>query len=273
MEEVHNSQDVTDQREPCVLVVGGIGVGKTTQFLTLEGKKFMYCFDPGSREALKDGPVDCVEFIADHEDLDLSVQTLKKEGGVTVRDKPRKKLEPKTYIRWEADFNERIEKKFFEPYRWIGVDSSTTFLEIIMDRVLFLNNRLGKHPEQPDWTAQMNLFKHICRVLTEMENCALYLTAHVETMKNEVTGRTYGQIIMTGKLRTRIPLLFSHIYALDCGKGKDGVAYTLQTFPDRDNPVVRTTMHGLPQFIDVTIDYDKPLIGQGLGGLLKEAGV
>jgi len=42
----------------------------------------------------------------------------------------------------------------FDNVDWIGYDSATLFLEIIMDRILYLNKRPGKQPEQADWAAR-----------------------------------------------------------------------------------------------------------------------
>ena len=75
--------------------------------------------------------------------------------------------------------------------------------------------------------------------------------------------------MMTGKLKSKIPLLFSEILTLDADSdAKGNVAYRAQTKPSRLTPLIRCTIKGLSQFEDITLDWNKPLVGQGLGGLL-----
>ena len=75
---------------------------------------------------------------------------------------------------------------------------------------------------------------------------------------------------MTGRNRTRIPLMFSQIFATKADLDADGKkAYSIQTIPDRENPTVRTSIQGLQAYEDVTLDMTKALEGQGLGGIMK----
>ena len=76
--------------------------------------------------------------------------------------------------------------------------------------------------------------------------------------------------MMTGRLRTKIPLLFSDIFIAEAQPdGKGNVRYQLQTVPDRITTTVRSSIKGLDAFEDVTLDWDKPLGNQGLGQLLQ----
>jgi len=248
-----------------ILTIGGMGTGKTTLFGTLPGKKFAYLFDPNARDALRKWDIDFKEFIADDTDIDLSAKTLKAPDKQAIIDRSsrKKKPSPMTYVNWEADFEARLEAGFFDDYDWIMFDSSTSFLDIIMDRVQYLNGRLNKNPEQADWAAQMHVQKNVMRVAASLGG--LYCTAHSEILKDEVTGRIHGRIMMTGKNRFRIPIMFSHIFAtlLQQEKGKEP-EYQIQTIPDKDNPVVRTALD-LGTFENVQINFSQPLDKQGLG--------
>ena len=51
------------------------------------------------------------------------------------------------------------------------------------------------------------------------------------------------------------------------GGGK--VAWKIQTVPDRMTTCVRTSIKGLEPYEDVTINWQEPPEGQGLGGLLN----
>jgi hypothetical protein len=259
-----NAKDVAEAGRDQILVVGGIGVGKTTLFRTLPGKKFIYAFDPNCVRALRGSDIEYMEFCPDYTDIDLSAKTLRApEKQVKIDKSSRKDVEPMTYVNWERDFEGRLEDGFFRDHTWIGFDSITTFSEIIMDRIQYLNGRLGKHPEQADWTAQMNVTRNVFRVANSV--CNVYAAAHTETFKDEFTGRVHGKIMVTGRNRIRIPLMFAHIFALhvEPGKGTSPASYVLKTTADRENPVVRTALN-LNAVEDITLDMRRPLEGQGI---------
>lgn len=263
-----NAMDVTATAPESILAIGAIGVGKTSQFLTLPGKKFIYLFDPNALTSLKGYDVDYEEFRIDAMDLDLSIKSLKK--GVEDRSSRRKKAEPKTYVAWEKDFEEKLESGFFEQYDWVGIDSFTTFSDCVMDRIQYLNGRLGKHPEQTDYTALMTTTRNVFRALHGIGK-GIYATAHVELKQNELSGRIFNQIMMTGRLRVQIPLLFTQVLYMVPDKGKPtekGMSFNMQTAPDRENPTIRCTFEGVQFIENVTIDWKKDPIGQGIARFL-----
>lgn len=270
MRETINTKESAAENEANrqILVCGEIGSGKTSLFATLPGKKFMYMFDPNGRAALEalEADVEVAEFIPEQTDLDISVKTLKKDvfDRSSLDKKKGKKLEPKTFIEWEADFQERMSDGFFNQFAWIGLDSHTTLSEMVMDRVQYLNGRLGKHPEQADYTAEMSTMRNIYRSLGSLTGT--YVTAHMEMTKDPVTSKIGGQIMMTGKNRIRVPLRFSDILGLAFDKDEKGEPiWILKSVPDKQHPIVRTPLFSLKPIEDVTLDLKKPLEEQGLG--------
>lgn len=283
---VHNAADEQIARQG-LLMAGPIGVGKTLQLLTLPGRKFGYFFDPNALATIKMAPIedqkrlDYLEFLPDLEDLDIAAQTLRgaaDTGGVVdksgrpVRDLPtlqrvtKKKPEPKLYTRWEEDFEARIASGFFNDYDWIAFDSLTSFADMIYDRIMWMNGRLGKHPEQADHTAQMNVVKSIFRLATAQDR-KLYVTAHTETYRDDLSGRVYGRIMLTGRNRIRIPALFSNIY----GCIGDGHDFFIVTKSNREFPVIRCTVPGLKDEEKVTLQLNSRLESkQGVGKLVGE---
>ena len=260
-----NAADLAIAIQTQILCVGPLGSGKSTQFTTLPGKKFMYCFDPNATDVYRGLDIDYLPFLPDITDVDISAKTLKSKDKQTKIDTSSLgKLEPKTYLNWERDFEQRVAQGFFAPYDWLGFDSFTTFQEIVMDRIQFLNGRLGKHPEQADWTAEMNVMRNIFRVANS--SCNVFCTAHTEIFKDDFTGRVHGKIMMTGKNRVRIPLMFAHIFATYADVStKGGATFMVKTIPDREAPVVRTSLKGLAATEDVTIDRTRSPVGQGIG--------
>lgn len=261
-----NARDATRyQDNPSrFLLLGPGGGGKTTQIITLPGKKFVYVFDPNCIASLEGYDVDYEEFLVDVMDVDLAVKTLKNDG---PKDRSSKKIEPKTYLNWEKHFEEHIDSGFFDQYDWICFDSFTMFLELVMDRILFLNGRTGKQPEQADWAAQVNTVGNVFRVFTARKT-GILCNGHLDERQDELTKRIFFRPMMTGRLRIRVPLLFNHVLACY----SDGGKYEFQTQSDKLHPFIRTAFKNLEMYEDATIeDFNKPE-EYGLGRLLKNAG-
>jgi len=256
-----NAKDATTSNH-AFLLLGDTGSGKTTQFLTLPGKKFAYLFDPNAILSLRGHDVEYESFLP--EDLNLSVRSLAKGKG----DGLTKSSTTDVYKRWEEDFDERLKDGFFDDFDVIGMDSATTFLDLIMDRILAINGRPGAWPNQDDYGPQMITFTNVCRGLLGLGK-TIFMTGHLEMKQDQLTQRVFRKPMMTGRLSTKIPLLFSDIFLTECENTKDGMSYKLQTVPDKMTTTVRTSFKGLDPYEDVTLDFSKSLSDQGLGGILK----
>jgi len=245
------------------LMLGNTGAGKTTQFLTLPGKKFMYLFDANAILSIQGHDVDYEEFLPDK--LNLSVRSLSKDKGDKATN-----YASDIFLKWEKDFDAKLSSGFFDQYDVIGMDSATTFLDLIMDRVMAINGRSG-WPQQDDYGPQMVTFTNVCRVLAGLDKI-IYMTGHLETKQDELTKRIYRGAMMTGRLKTKIPLLFSDVFFCDVANdGQGKIDYRLNTVPDRTNEGIRTSFKGLKPFENVTLDFTKPLGNQGLGKLMQDA--
>ena len=262
-----NARDLNEDTQVRFLLAGYPGSGKTTQALTLPGRKFAYVFDPNALQALKGADIDYETFIPTIDDIDTSAKTLK----ANIGDKPTRRKEPKTYTQWEADFDDRFDKGFFDNYDWLIFDSFTNFLDIIMDRVLYLNGRLGKQPEQADWAAQVNTCSNVWRALASLD-LGILATAHLDLRQNDVSKRIYHHLYITGKLRIRIPQLFNNVYIChgDIDE-KQNRFFEFQTAADKEYPVVRTQW-ATKAFEEATIENFNQPTEYGLGGLLKRFG-
>ena len=245
------------------LILGDTGSGKTTQLLTLPGRKFAYLFDPNAILSLQGYDIEYEEFLPDR--LNLSVKSLKAGNPSDKTTNFKNDL----YVEWEKDFQNKIDSGFFNDYDVIILDSATTFLDLIMDRVLTINGRAGTWPQQDDYGPQMITFINTMRSLTSLDK-VVYVTGHLEVKQDQLTQRIMRGPMMTGRLKTKIPLLFSDVFICEVeSDGKGNVTHKIQTAPDRMTTSVRTSIKGLNPFEDVTLDFSKPLEGQGLGGILK----
>lgn len=115
----------------------------------------------------------------------------------------------------------------------------------------------------------MNTFIKIFRNFASLEK-VLYLTAHVEMSQDKVTSKISWQPLMTGRLKVKIPTLFSSLLFAHADTDQSGkTRYVVQTRPDREFPGCRCSLKEVKFKEDVTIDFSKPLEDQGLGRLLK----
>lgn len=258
-----NASNATQDTAHRFLILGDTGSGKTTQLLTLPGKKFAYLFDSNALLSLRGYDIDYEEFLPDR--LNLNVHSLSKDkGGDKVTS-----FKNNLYQEWQKDFEDRLNDGFFDAYDVIAMDSATTFLDLVLDRITTINGRAGQWPQQDDYGPQMMAFTNVCRTLISMGK-TVYMTGHMEMKQDELSKRIFRQPMMTGRLRTKIPLLFSDIFIAEAendGKGK--IHHKLQTVPDRITTTVRTSIKGLEPFEDVTLDFSKPMEEQGLGLILK----
>jgi hypothetical protein len=257
-----NAKDAVQNSARKFLLLGDTGGGKTTQFLTLPGRKFAYLFDPNAILSLQGHDLEYEEFLPDR--LNLSVKSLAKGRGDSTTN-----FQNDLYVSWEKDFNDRIKGGYFDNIDAILFDSATTFLDLIMDRVLTINGRAGSWPQQDDYGPQMLAFQNVCRQATALGKTVV-MTGHVEMKQDELTKRIYRSPMLTGRLKTKVPLLFSDIYLCEAtNDGKGVTKHTIQTVPDRTMTTIRCTMKGLNPVEDVTIDWNKPIESQGIGGLMK----
>lgn len=259
--------DIHAGGKPKFLLVGSTGGGKTSQIVTLPGRTFAYLFDPSSLSTLRGFDIEYETFFP--EKVNLSAQSLSKGKG----DRPVKGAEAEdastVYREWEEDFEGKIASNYFEAYDNIAFDSFTTFSDIVMDRILAINGRPGHFPQQDDWTAQMASITNVVRTLVGM-NKVLLFTAHDEFKQDEASKRMQNVLMLTGKLKIRLPLLFSEIWHMDSNSTAEKINYVAQTRADRLNPTIRCTVRDMPMYADMTINDWKRPQDYGLGKVLRE---
>ena len=257
-----NAKDFKGENDN-ILALGTPGGGKTSLFSTIPGKKFLYILDPNALQTLKGQDVDYEIFLP--EQLDMSAVTLKKD----VRD-PKGGAAPKTYLKFEEHFEEALADNFFDSYDTVGIDGASSLQDITMDRITFLNGRFGKHPEYADNTATMSTVRKVVRTLASL-NKRIFLTGHTDMKTDDATGRLYNQMVLIGKLRNQIPMVFSEIWLCYGDEDKNGdIKYYVRTKPDKYNPYLRSAIKGIDTVEDVTIEnWDDPT-KYGVGALIKK---
>lgn len=247
-----------------ILAIGPAGSGKTTQLRTLPGKKLLFCFEDNALNSLKgDSDIDYQLYLPDV--VEIAPRSLSSKQN--VRSTPPTGEKPSAFDDFVRDFNSLLQdenKAIFANYDVIAIDSLTSLSKAVMDAVLWLNNRMGQQPAMDDWAAQLNTIENTVRKITSLPKL-VYITAHDTLIQDELTKKIVNELVLTGQLKTRIPMLFSDIMKFQCEDEK----FSMLTQPDRYNVKVRRSLPDLDAVMDVTIkDFQAPQ-SFGLGSLIK----
>ena len=184
-----------------LIVHGPIKVGKTSLLRTCPKPVLVHSFDPGGTDVLKD-MIATGEILAD------------------TQYESENPFKPKACRLWEDSFNYLYQKNFFNHIGTFVIDSMTTWAQVIMYEVIRRaalkkkDRNPGEAPREQDWLPQMAFIENYMRKFLSLP-CNCILLGHSDQPKDR-EGNATGDlgIMITGKLRERVPALFSEIYYL-----------------------------------------------------------
>lgn len=195
-------------------IYGPMGAGKTRAALTIPGPGHVISFDPGGTKILKHAI---------------------KSGRITVdtrfEDTEYHGDESDPFKAFQAEFNRLSQAGVFktlaERKGFFMVDSGTFMLEALLHSV-------AKDPMEkitlPEYGKAGLLSIPLLTALVNIP-CNFILTGHLEMYKDDVEGKLYAGILVSGKkLKAKLPLLFDEVYFIETeelSKGK--VSYTYLT--------------------------------------------
>jgi len=198
------------------LVIGDFGTGKTTLARTCPFPVTMHSFDPGgSRVAFLKPYIDNGQILVEE------FNGADKKG----------KIE---YKRYAARFDQLKSGGYFSHMGTYFVDSMTSLSDTAMNYILDKGGRLGTNPQLQDYLVLQGLISNLCREWTNLP-CNVIVTGHLDYRQDEDSGKTYIGLMIVGRSKTKVPLLFDEVYiakAIPGARHQDGTPstqYKLQT--------------------------------------------
>lgn len=244
-----------------ILCYGPTGSGKSTAFLTMPGKKFAYIFDPSGLEAFAGHDIDYMPFLPEMKLMPGKLGKGSKKLKMLTPD-------PSTYQEFEEDIESRLNAGFFDQYDVLGFESFTTLMQAMMYYILDSQGRSFSAPEIADYYYRSDGMGRMVRTVNSLD-ITVFASAHSSDQKDEVTQRIEWTLAMSKSLKVNLPLLFSDIIPMSAETDKNNkTVWTAQFRPTKKTPICRTSIKEVRLFEDVTVDWDRPLEGQGLGGVL-----
>ena len=236
-----------DGREPIrTIIYGEFGTGKTMCSITGRTPILVHSFDPGGSKSIKDSPL-------------IASSDLAIDRRFEVEDPN----SPTAYTLWGNEFNRLNKAGAFNSIGTFVMDSFTTYSQLVMNKTLLSSSSNWKGvPTQQDYNRMMGAVRRDIQVITSLP-CDIVLTAHIDLEKDEVSGVTKTEMLVVGKLKRYIPLLFDELYVSLSNNTSKGIKYQLLTQND-GNYQARTRI-GKGKFGK----YEEP----NLNDLYKKAGV
>lgn len=194
------------------IIYGDSGTGKTSIASTCRTPVLVHSFDPGGSKVLR-------PFV---EKGDVIV-----DSSFEAEDAKN----PTAFEAWDKEYHRLKKEKVFEELGTYVIDSLTTLSNAAMNLVLKKAGRTAGVPQQNDYMPQMTLLRNALHDILSLP-CDILLICHTDVNKDEISGKIYRNIMVTGKLSTQIPLMFDEQYYACTKETSKGSEFWLQTKPD-----------------------------------------
>lgn len=206
--EYYASEEGGNKGSVSFLICGKVGTGKTKILATAPKPVLIHSFDPGGTKSI-------TSELASGE---IIIESFENEEDTS----------PTEYLRWGKHFDSLRRSGFFKQLAEKGgtfcVDSATLWGEAALN----VYSR-GRKASPLNYMEQQLLIRDATKAIVNLP-CHTILTAHIEPVRDEDDGKIMGHdIIMTGKNRTKVPMLFDEIYVMDVNETRQGKEYRVLT--------------------------------------------
>lgn len=198
-----------------LIILGEYGTGKTCCAMNCRFPVLLDSFDPGGTTSRLLTP-----YIKDHRILRMPI--FERESLKT----------PKAFELYQAHFTKLINSGIFSKIGTYYPDSLTNLGDIIMYKVLHDDGK--DTTDKPEWKHYLKQQLYLISIVKQWTAlpCDVVTTGHIIPVRDEETDRTYYNMMITGKLSVKIPLLFNEIFIMLAKRTSTGTSYQFQTTSD-----------------------------------------
>lgn len=195
------------------IVMGIYGSGKTTLITTSPKPILIDSFDPNGTVA-----------------LERDFQKEIKNGEIVIRKFWDENVKnPTQHKLWEKQFEEDKKTGYLNFFGTYAIDSMTTWIDAIANRVSKDRGRKDPKLAIQDYTIIYDHVKDTIKSISSF-NCIFILTAHLVLEQDNITGAVTAELKTYKGLKADIPLLFTEKYVmLTKPDPQKGVRYSLLT--------------------------------------------
>lgn len=193
----------SEKREVSILVAGDSKSGKTNLLRTCPKPILVDMFDPLGDIVLEKKSKLHPDW-ASIEDGSILVRIFSKERSSA----------PTEYERWERQWQSDLDSKFFANFGTYCIDSATTWIQALTNRLIKIQQRKNKGLEIQDYPILYNTVRDVVKLSCE-QGPLFMMTAHTVTDKDETTGALVKELLIYKTLKAELPMLFSEFYSME----------------------------------------------------------
>ena len=194
-----------------MILLGPLGVGKTSILETARRPVIVHSFDPGGCNLRNFMPlIESGDIIAD-----VAYETEDNKN-------------PSAYMKWEMEFERLKNAGVFNNIGTFCIDSFTTFITAMKNEICKRKGRPNSIPQIQDYMEMGINIVNIIKLCTALP-CDFILTGHLTLEKDEVSGRFLARFKSFPSLQIDVPLLFDEIYVMQAEETREGVERRLIT--------------------------------------------